>query len=208
MKYDDIHQQVRRYYRKKIQTHGTVAQGVDWNSPESQRLRFEQLVKICDRNLTFEVNDYGCGYGALADYLREKGYAFSYRGFDLCSQMIASARKLHAATDRVVFVGADSEMSQADYTLASGIFNVKLLTPTEQWEEYLLHTLRSIDSLSTRGFAFNALTKYSDAEFRRSDLYYADPLFLFNYCKTAFSRFVSLIHDYPLYEFTILVRKE
>jgi hypothetical protein len=42
----------------------------------------------------------------------------------------------------------------------------------------------------------------------RPDLYYADPLFLFDYCKTKFSTLVSLIHDYPLYEFTILVRKE
>jgi hypothetical protein len=41
----------------------------------------------------------------------------------------------------------------------------------------------------------------------RDDLYYADPLFFFDYCKTRFSRFVTLIHDYPLYEFTILVRK-
>jgi len=39
-------------------------------------------------------------------------------------------------------------------------------------------------------------------------LYYADPIFLFEHCRRTFSRFVSLIHDYPLYEFTILVRKE
>ena len=72
----------------------------------------------------------------------------------------------------------------------------------------MLRTLAAINGLSKRGFAFNVLTKYSHPEFQRPDLYYADPLFLFDYCKTKFSRFVTLLHDYPLYEFTLLVRKQ
>jgi hypothetical protein len=51
------------------------------------------------------------------------------------------------------------------------------------------------------------LTSYSDPDKRRPDLYYADPLALFDHCKRTYSRFVSLIHDYPLYEFTLLVRR-
>jgi hypothetical protein len=99
-------------------------------------------------------------------------------------------------------------LQPADYTVASGIFNVKLEASSTEWERYVLRTLEKISSLSKRGFAFNVLTKYSDPEFRRPDLYYADPLLLFDYCKTKLSRFVTLLHDYPLYEFTILVRKE
>ena len=56
------------------------------------------------------------------------------------------------------------------------------------------------------GFGFNVLTLYSDADKRRADLYYADPLELFTHCRLTFSRFVTLLHDYPLYEFTLLVR--
>jgi hypothetical protein len=52
------------------------------------------------------------------------------------------------------------------------------------------------------------LSLYSDPERRRPDLFYADPLFLFDYCKTRFSKAVALLHDYPLYEFTVLVRIE
>jgi hypothetical protein len=40
----------------------------------------------------------------------------------------------------------------------------------------------------------------------RDDLFYADPLALFEHCRTRFSRRVALLHDYPLYEFTLLVR--
>jgi hypothetical protein len=77
----------------------------------------------------------------------------------------------------------------------------------DEWREYALSTLGGIARLSERGFAFNMLTKYSDAERMRADLYYADPCFFFDYCKTRFSRQVALLHDYGLYEFTILVRK-
>ena len=42
----------------------------------------------------------------------------------------------------------------------------------------------------------------------RPELYYADPLAVFDWCKRHLSRFVALHHDYPLYDFTILIRKE
>jgi hypothetical protein len=95
----------------------------------------------------------------------------------------------------------------ADYAVASGIFNVKLDHRVDTWREFVLHTLATLDSLSTRGFAFNMLSTYSDVEKRREDLFYADPLQMFDACKRRFSPRVSLLHDYPLYEFTIIVRK-
>jgi SAM-dependent methyltransferase len=208
MSYASILGGVQRYYSGKIEAHGPTARGVDWNSPESQGLRFVQLLKLIDRNQPFTINDYGCGYGALADHLHQLDCAFQYRGFDISPHMIARARELHDAMDQVTFINEEASLTQADYTIASGIFNVRLQTPATEWEKYVLHTLKSINALSEKGFAFNILTKYSDAEFMRPDLYYADPLFFFDYCKRTFSRFVSLLHDYPLYEFTILVRKE
>ena len=50
------------------------------------------------------------------------------------------------------------------------------------------------------------LTSYSDPDRMRPDLYYGDPCRLFDHCKRRYSRHVALLHDYGLYEFTILVR--
>jgi hypothetical protein len=61
--------------------------------------------------------------------------------------------------------------------------------------------------LGKRGFAFNMLTSYSDADRMRSDLHYGDPCRFFDYCKRTYSKQVALLHDYGLYEFTVLVRK-
>jgi predicted TPR repeat methyltransferase len=207
MSYDRILERVGQYYSEKIQTHGATARGVDWNSPESQALRFRQLLKVAEREAPFSINDYGCGYGALADYLRDENYAFAYRGFDISPQMVSKAEELHGGAEQVVFFSEEAQLTEADYTVASGIFNVKLQVAEAEWEKYVLSTIEKISNLSRQGFAFNVLTKYSDKEFMRPDLYYADPLFLFDLCKTRYSRFVSLLHDYPLYEFTVLVKK-
>jgi hypothetical protein len=60
---------------------------------------------------------------------------------------------------------------------------------------------------SRKGFAFNVLTKYSDRQHMKKHLYYADPAFLFDYCKKNFSKYVAVRHDYPLFEFTVHVKK-
>ena len=203
-----ITSRVEAYYSAKLAAHGPTARGVDWNSAESQQLRFRQLLKVCDDTASFTLNDYGCGYGALADYLREGGVSCCYSGFDISPRMIDKAKELHPGTVDTSFVGEEWLLSLADYTIASGPFNVKLETTVADWEKYILEILGAIDKISRRGFAFNMLTKYSDVKLMRPDLYYADPLIFFDHCKTHFSRFVTLLHDYPLYEFTILVKKE
>jgi hypothetical protein len=41
-----------------------------------------------------------------------------------------------------------------------------------------------------------------------ADLYYGDPCFLFDYCKRHFSKNIVLLHDYNLYDFTLIERKD
>jgi SAM-dependent methyltransferase len=199
---------VQRYYSGKIAEHGPTARGVDWNDQASQEVRFEQLLKLCDLETPFTINDYGCGYGALASYLAERGIRFSYAGFDISQRMLEQARDLLDGVDECRFVTKDEQLETVDYTVASGIFNVRLDAADDAWERHVFATLERLDQLSTRGFAFNMLTSYSDPERMRPDLYYADPRELFDHCKRTFSRWVALLHDYGLYEFTIIVRKE
>lgn len=197
---------VERYYTAKLAAHGATPQGADWNSAESQVLRFDQLLRLCDATPPFSINDYGCGYGALVDHMRARGLSFRYRGFDIAAAMVETARELHAGQADCEFATEERALGAADYTVASGILNVKLDAPDAEWRAHVLHTLDRMAVLSARGFAFNALTSYSDADRRRADLHYADPLELFDHCKRRYSRSVALLHDYPLWEFTILVR--
>lgn len=200
---------VTRYYTEKVQLHGPTAQGVDWNSLGSQQLRFEQLLKVCDTSKRFSINDYGCGYGALYAFLQDRSLNFEYTGFDWSSKMLEEAVKLYGSNHncRLILSGDDDSVeAQADYTVASGIFNVRLNESKHDWQEYILDTLRKFNAMSLHGFSFNMLTSYSDSDYMRSDLHYGDPGYYFDYCKRNFSSYVALLHDYGLYEFTVLVR--
>ena len=187
--FDAILSQTKQYYDKKLAAYGPIPTGVDWNSAASQELRFEQLLKVCDTSNPFTLNDFGCGYGALVAHMIGRDYRFKYNGFDLSLQMIDAAWEKYGDFGHCRFTSDRESLGVADYTVASGIFNVKLQTRDEEWQGYVLHTLGKIAELSKKGFAFNVLTKYSDPEFMRPDLFYADPLFLFDYCKRNFSIF-------------------
>ena len=121
--------------------------------------------------------------------------------------MVRTAADLHRDDTRSAFTSDLSALRPADYTLASGIFNVKLHHTDADWHAYVMDTLAALDALSRRGFAFNMLTTYSDPAKRRETLFYMDPLQMFDACKRRFSPRVALLHDYPLFEFTIVVRK-
>lgn len=198
---------VAAYYAAKYRRHGPTPQGADWNSARSQALRFEQLLKVCPTAGRYSLIDYGCGYGALADVLSAKGIPCDYAGFDVSPYLVRRARARHRGRPGRRFSSSPPAFRPADYVVASGIFNVKLDFSVEDWEPYIFAVLDRIHRWSRRGFAFNILTSYSDRDRMRPDLYYGDPRFFFHYCKTRFSRQVSLLHDYGLYEFTVLVRK-
>jgi SAM-dependent methyltransferase len=196
---------VARYYGEKVLAHGPTPRGVDWRDQESQRVRFAQLLRIAERAPTLEILDYGCGYGALVDELERDGRSFSYIGYDIAPEMVAEARRLHPDLE---FTTERDALVPTEYVVASGILNVKLDAPDEEWREHVLAAVADLDALSSRGFAFNALTSYSEPEKMRDDLYYPDPRELFDLCKRSYSRHVALLHDYGLWEFTLLVRKD
>jgi SAM-dependent methyltransferase len=181
---------------------------VDWNGEESQLLRFEQLSRVIEASEGFSVNDLGCGWGAYLGFLAARHADFSYVGIDVAETMVQAAARRFADEPRARFVHGSVPPGEADYTVASGIFNVRLDRSNEQWLEYLQATLDVLDRTSRRGFAFNCLTSYSDSDKMRAHLYYADPCALFDLCKRRYSRQVALLHDYGLFEFTVLVRKQ
>jgi len=210
----DINQQspapltdVADYYSDTLNRHGPTARGVDWNGEESQNLRFAQLTRLINTPTAFSVNDLGCGYGALLDFLMAQYPAMHYQGYDISAKMVEAAQARHASVGTACFFHASEPGQRADYSFASGIFNVRLDHPDNEWRDHVLQTLDVLDRSSSRGFAFNCLTSYSDSDKMRPYLYYADPCDLFEHCKRTYARDVALLHDYGLYEFTLLVRK-
>lgn len=203
--------QLNLFYKEQLQRYGSTAQGVNWKDENAQNIRFVQLLRLLEQeNQPFTINDLGCGYGALAEFMTKQGLQnFTFYGYDLSADMIAQAENTYAHLPNAHFraIQSPQEMKEADYTVGSGIFNKKLELREAEFLPYILETLEEMHQKSRKGFAFNMLTTYSDKEKQRDDLYYASPTFFFDYCMRNFSKNIALLHDYQAYDFTILVRK-
>ena len=197
---------VAEHYAESLQQHGAAPKGVGWGTDADHRLRFEKLTEVLRPvSGSFTVNDLGCGYAALFDYMVTEGLPFSgYRGHDISANMLVAARA-RVRDARATFSEAGQLDERADYSFASGIFNVRFKEDDAAWRDYILTTLGNMNHFSERGFAFNLLSSYVD--WKEEHLFYAEPCFFFDHCKRHFSRRVSLLHDTPLYEWTIVVRK-
>ena len=196
---------VEKLYSDNIKEFGIDAKSVGWGTKEKQDLRFEKLMGVVlDRNSKFSINELGCGYGELIKYCAtQKMQVSEYFGYDLSAEMIDAAEKYIGASNVNLFQSGKLN-TIADYTIASGIFNVKFEEQRNNWEEYVLDSIKHMYDNSTKGISFNFLTKYVDWE--QDNLYYADPLFIFDFCKKNLSKKVNLIHDYDLYEFTVQIK--
>jgi len=200
----------KEYFTEKIETYGADPKGVDYNGIEAQEIRFEQLIKVIKPSSPFSIIDYGCGYGAMFDFLQKKDWQITYYGFDMIEKMAVAGRDAHKDFTNAYFLYSESDLKAADYLTAGSIFNNKFEADNNEWQNMVSETLRRMNALCTKGFSFNMLTKYSDEDrmSKRPDLFFGDPLFFFDFCKRNFSRNVALLHDYGLYDFTILVRKD
>jgi hypothetical protein len=201
-------QSLQFYFQDKLDRFGTTPRGVDWNSNEAQEVRFAQLARVIrDPGEAYTLLDYGSGFGALYDFLRRLGHQASYTGYDFVADMVHKGRETHPGDPRCTFSSDEASLPPVNYAIASGIFNIRLEASESAWRDYVISILGRMHALADKGFAFNMLTSYSDAEYMKPHLYYADPCFYFDYCKRHFSKSVALLHDYGLYDFTILVRK-
>jgi SAM-dependent methyltransferase len=204
---NDLYETIERYYTKRVTKHGATPLGADWRCRATQELRFVQLLKICDFSQPLSLNDVGCGYGALVAYLAERhaGTDVDYLGTDLSRAMISRARRRWRGHGRR-FVVSRAAPRVADYSVASGIFNVKLEQPIDTWRSFIAETLHGMHKTSRRGFAVNFMSPLAAANERSTMLYCTAPEPWVHYCEQQFRCSVDVIANYGLREFTLLIR--
>ncbi len=192
----------------RVRKYGRTPAGVLWKNSEGQQLRFELLAGILDGlpvSATISVNDFGCGYGALYEFLGNLPSLadLSYTGIDISGDMINAAKK-QIKSKNAIFKEAIQFDSPADFTFVSGTFNLKIDAADGLWNDYVKSTLRDLWLKTNKGLAFNMLDK--NHHDRGDGLYYADATEFLDFC-SEFSNDVTLINDYPLDEWTIFIRR-
>jgi hypothetical protein len=203
----EVHAGIAAYYTGTVRKHGATPLGVDWSCVPTQELRFVQLLKLCDFSTSFSLKDLGCGYGALLAFL-DKRYAdrrIDYLGVDLSPAMIRHAKRLWRGVPNVRFARGACGTQEVDYTIASGIFNVRLEQSLERWERFVATTLAEMRAASRLGFAANFMAPIAGRE-TRAGLYRTAPEPWMRYCADDLGVDVELVNGYGMREFTLLLR--
>jgi len=200
---------IRDIFDRNIVKHGPSAKGVYWKNPEGQVLRYEILLGIIgkdDLGGGIFLNDLGCGYGAMFDIIADDPLMQNsrYFGYDLSGEMIRHA-KSHTDDPRAQFFKSDHALHVADYSFASGTFNMHAGQDNELWKGCVLESLRALWLKTRKGMAFNMLDKNHPESLK--GLYYADRDIYLDFCRTELSPNVELVTDYPLEEWSIFVRR-
>jgi SAM-dependent methyltransferase len=202
---DAVCEQVQAYYEAKLAQHGASPRGVGWSCTATQWLRFVQLLKICSFDTPLSLIDLGCGYGALVAFLADRypRASVSYLGIDLSPAMVRRARRRYSGNPEIRFRIGRSCPQQADYTVASGIMNIRLGCSIPLWESLVRTTLVDMRRMSRRGFAVNFLAA-SPVNAPPEMLYCPHPATWSRFCEEVLGCAVEVRNDYGLREFTLL----
>lgn len=187
-------------YNARFDEHGRSVRTVGWSNERDQRLRFEMLLRGLEpRGKT--ILDVGCGLGDLVTYLEEHiGGDFRYIGIDIAGKLIDSARVTFGKVGREFHTGDlfSVKLPRVDIAVLSGALSLKVVGI----EQYAQDTMRKMFDLSREVASLNFLSSYVDFEAQKNQHY--SPEKVFGWAKQL-SKKVNLLHDYPLYEFTVQV---
>lgn len=203
---EDTFQLIIAAYEHQLSEHGPTPSGVLWSDEKGQIERFETLCAIIDdesKNST--IIDYGCGYGAFFRFLRDKPYMSEgrYFGYDICPSMIDSAKQSFDCDPRACFEVSAIASAKADYSFASGTFNMKATESNVKWAIFIKESIYNLSEASKLGIGFNLL---SCKNIEQEWLYYADPDEFYKFCTINFSGKTEIIFNKAKTEFTLLVK--
>jgi len=193
-------------YEKSLRRHGHTARGVMWSTEEVQQTRLQILASVITDKNALLFNDLGCGFGALFDYLDANGFLKStsvYFGYDISRQML---KELAEKNDKRIKTVLNCELkTKADYSFASGTFNLKLDKTNNEWANTIKRHIVNFDQFSILGFAFNLLSVRSKRQY--PGLFYADGKEVLKWVTANVKGNAILRDDYLDEDFTIIVNK-
>lgn len=194
-----MNEKIKEHYKELFDKYGDSAEAVQYTDHKSQFKRFEILASIAPQ--IDSVIDIGCGLGHLYTYLQEQYPNVKYLGLDFVAEFVEACNEKFKDNTNTAFsqfdLTKDKIPSGYDYIMLSGVFNNK----SDNNKEFMLNGIASMFESCAKGVAFNAMSTYVD--FEAENLYYTNPLEIFDFCKRNLSKKVTLRHDYLVKENSI-----
>jgi len=124
----------KNFYTSAIKLYGTTARGVNWASKENQEIRFDVILEMLPKDLSyFEIVDAGCGFGDFYNYMiKKKKTPKKYVGIDSLVDMYSIASEKTGCEIIIADICKDS-LPHANYYVCSGAMNTLTLFETHQF---------------------------------------------------------------------------
>ena len=203
-----VEESQKLFYRRHWEEHQEGPRGVAWRDLATQELRFSEIMHLMEHEPSGSkatLHEVGCGLAHLKGYLDRTGSSYQYSGSDILPEFLDQCQKKYPATSFTCSNIAEESIpaEQYDYICLSGTFHTIEDNPRDEWRAFIEASLRHMYQGSSRGICFNLMSSLADHY--DPSLYYADPAEVVSWCQSKLSRFVSLRHATPLYEFFVYV---
>jgi biotin carboxylase/SAM-dependent methyltransferase len=185
-------------YQERIRRHGVTFESMASGSLEKQRIR-HYTHALALRGDNPAVLDIGCGLGQFYEYLKERGLACRFTGYDLVPEYVAHCRSR--------FPEAEFETRNIFQTGIGGHFDTIVMSQVlnnhyrDSNNRDVMQTALRLAYAHTRvSVSVDMMSSYVD--FQSAELYYYSPEEVFRFAKS-FCRRVILRHDFRPFEFCI-----
>ena len=204
--------QLSTHYDLLVKKFGHNVKSSQQSNEETREKRLTQLIKYIETKKNYSILDFGCGTGYLFEFLQKKNFKGKYLGIDISNEAINVANKNFLKKKNATFKTQDifthPLKKKYDYVIINGTFN----NYTKNNWEWMTKSLKLLFYITKKKIVFNNLSTYVD--YFDKNLFYLDPLKLFNYIKKNISNYCLIDHSYLLkkntipYEFTTVIIKK
>lgn len=185
------------FYKKAYKKYGLTARGLNWNSEESQKIRFEVLTRFLKDEISSScIVDAGCGFGDYYLFLDNQNMTPKrYVGIDCIQDFIDIAKQRLPDTTFTCRDILKDELVYADWYVASGSLNILNSFDTWMFLEKML-------AYSKVGVVFNIL----EGEKKSKNFNYQKKEDIIKFAKNKGYK-IRIVEDYLPNDISVEIRK-
>ena len=205
---EDISARQSAYYGDLYERHGDSVDAVASASQTFKDLRYERLCRVFDQDRSFTIHDVGCGLGHFHEFLKHRhpDRLIEYSGSDVTPGFVDHCRQHYPDLSfELRDLSAAPFPERYDYLIYAGTFYHLAGSRESEFRDFLHCMLRNGFACANRGIAFNLITSHVD--YRLPDLFYAELSGLTDFIVRDLSRFFTIDHSSPLFEYTACIYK-
>ncbi len=197
-----------QHYETCLQQHGSGHKAVDWPNESDAQTRYKVMLEVAqnDTRDSLSLLDFGCGLGALYQFIREQeaDRRINYHGLDISQLFIDRCREKYPDINWYCEdVLTSGNTTSFDYIVLNGVFTEKRELQYSAMFDYFKQLTKTVFARTTTGMAFNVMSP--DVQWSRLDLFHLSFDLLTDFLTKEVTRNFIIRNDYGLYEYTVYV---